>query len=107
MLTKLYVPDDNGDYHCSTRDEAVTVLLGTQKYMHNFVKELVNRYEDEFEALAALAEVDHRLNIPDQDFTIDYDTEHLGGNNTPYTMKLQYGDPSLGYVRIALSAMST
>ena len=107
MLTKLYVPDDNGDYRCSTKDEAVSVLLETQKYMHNFVKELVHKYEDEFDALAALAEVDHRLNIPDEDFTIDYDTENFGGNDAPYTIKLQYGDPSLGYVRIAMSATST
>ena len=107
VLNKLYVPDEDGDFFCSTKDEAMTLLLSTQKMMHNFLKRLVTQYEDEFEALAELAEVDHRLEIPDQDFTIDYDTE--GGqynSDVPYTLNLQYGDPNLGYVRMSMNAMS-
>ena len=107
MLNKLYVPDENGDYCCGTKDEAVTLLLGTQKMMYTFVKRLVSQYDDEFEALAELAEVDHRLDIPDDDFTIDYDTENGPCNSdVPYTINLQYGDPNLGFVRLSINAMS-
>ena len=107
MLNKLYVPDENGDYCCSTLDEAKTLLLGTQKMMYAFMRRLVTQYEDEFEALAELAEVDHRLEIPDDEFTIDYDTEDgPSSSDIPYTLLLQYGDPHLGYVRISMNAMS-
>ena len=105
MLNKLYVPDKEGNYFCGTKDEAITLLFGTQKKVYDFMKCLVNKYDDEFDALAELAEVDHRLDIPDEDFTIDYETD-CNSSFIPYTIQLQYGDPHLGYVRMAVNAMS-
>lgn len=105
-VNKLYLPDESGDFAAGSQDEALNILLGTQKKMYHFVKTLVKQYEDEFDALAVLAEVDHRLSIPDDDFKFDYDVENTGSCEVPYTLFLKYGDPALGFVKISVNSMS-
>jgi len=104
MLDKLYVPNERGDYAAGTIDEAKQILFETQTGVYGFLKNVVDQLEED-DALAMLAEIDHRLTFHDRDFRFDYDTNQCGHSEEPYTLFLQYGDPSLGFVKLRVNAM--
>ncbi len=99
MLNDLY--SDEVD----TADKARQILYGTQTQVYGFMKNLVTQMTED-DALAMLAEIDHRLTFPDTDFKFEYDVPNCGSNYRPYTMTLRYGDPMLGFVKMSVNAMS-
>lgn len=99
MLDQLYKPDDKGNYVAETLDAARNILLASQPRMFGFARNLVDQMEDD-EALAMLAEIDHRLTIHDKDFQLKYDVSNLGSSEDPYSLFIEYGDPKLGFIRI-------
>jgi len=104
LLKALYLPNENGEYAASSREEAEALLYKTQPAMYGFAKNLVNHFEED-EALALLAEIDHRLDIPDDDFKFDYSVPNCGSSEEPYQLTITYGDESLGFVKIVVSKM--
>ena len=101
MLNDLYLPDENGNYKAGSFTEARNILYGTQPKVFGFLKNLVNQMEED-EALAMLAEIDHRLTFPDPDFKFEYDVPPTGRSDVPYPITLRYGDPNLGFVKITV-----
>lgn len=105
LLSDLYLPDENGDYKATSRDEARAILLNTQPAMYGFAKNLVNHFEED-EALALLAGIDHQLDIPDDDFKFDYDVPSCGSSEDPYRLTIVYGDSTIGFIKISVSKTS-
>lgn len=101
-LNDLYLPDSHGNYKASNEDEAKNILYGSQQAVYGFMKNLVHQMEED-EALAMLAEVDHRLNFHDPDFKFEYGVPNTGRGDVPYTLIVQYGDPGLGFVKISVN----
>ena len=101
MLDRLYLPNANREY-VESLDEARSILLGTQPSVYGFMKNLVNQLEED-DALAMLAEIDHRLTFHDLEFQFNYDVESVGHSEEPYTLFLSYGDPALGHVRMSVN----
>ena len=102
MLDKLYMPDERGNFAASTLEGARNILLNTQPSVYGFMKNLVNQLEED-DALAMLAEIDHRLTFHDLDFQFNYDVEPTGHSEEPYTLFLSYGDPALGFVKMSVN----
>jgi len=99
LLDDLYIPDANGNYVAGTIEKAKDILQTSQSKMFGFARNIVDQMEDD-EALAMLAEIDHRLTIHDTDFKFDYDVSYLGSSEEPYTLFITYGDESLGFINI-------
>ena len=99
LLDDLYIPDANGNYVAGTIEKAKDILQTSQSKMFGFARNIVDQMEDD-EALAMLAEIDHRLTIHDTDFKFDYDVSYLGSSKEPYTLFITYGDESLGFINI-------
>lgn len=106
MINDLYLPDKDGNYKASDLNSAKNILYSCQHVVYGFVKNLVSQMPDEDEALAMLAEIDHKLTFPDPDFKFEYDVPNLGRNDVPYTLMLKYGDASLGFVQMKVNVMS-
>ena len=99
LLDDLYIPDDKGNYVAGTIEKAKDILQASQPKMFGFARNIVDQMEDD-EALAMLAEIDHRLTIHDTDFKFDYDVSYLGSSEEPYMLFITYGDESLGFINI-------
>ena len=102
MLNKLYVPNERGEYAARSIEEAKEILMSTRVSVYGFLKNLVHQLEED-DALAMLAEIDHRLTFPDIEFAFDYDVCPTGHSEEPYTLCLSYGDPALGFVRMTVN----
>lgn len=105
MLDKLYMPDAQGNYAASTLEEARDILYASQVAVYGFMKNLVNQLTDD-EALAMMAEIDHKLDYHNVDFSLDYEVEPTGGNLVPYTLFVKYGDFDLGFVKMTVNDLS-
>jgi len=105
MLNDLYLPDAQGNYAATTLDQARDILYGSQMKVYGFLKNLVNQMAED-EALAMLAEIDHKLVYNNADFSLDYDVQSVGSSQTPYTLFVKYGDPDLGYVKFTVNDLS-
>lgn len=99
LLDDLYIPDSNGRYAAGTLQQAKDILYASQLRMFGFARNIADQMEDD-EALAMLAEIDHRLTIHDTDFKFDYDVSYLGSSEDPYTLFITYGDKSIGFIEI-------
>lgn len=97
MLNELYV--------APTFDEARQILFGSQTKVYGFLKNLVHQMEED-EALAMLAEIDHKLTFPNTDFKFEYDVPNTGSRDAPYTLTFRYGDPDLGFVKMTVNDLS-
>jgi hypothetical protein len=104
MLDQLYIPDERGNYAAGTIEEAKQILYSTQSSVYGFLRNVVSQLEED-DALAMLAEIDHRLTFHDEDFRFDYDINQCGHSESPYTLFLQYGDPNLGFAKLRVNDM--
>lgn len=101
LINSLYVPDANGNYEANSEEEAKKLIHATTTAMYGFANNLVNNFEED-EALALLAEMDFRLDIPNDDFKFYYSVPNCGSSEDPLRLKIEYGDVELGLVKISV-----
>lgn len=104
LINNIYVKNDI-DECVDLNNNAKSLILKSSKTVYGFLKNLVGQMEED-EALALLAEIDHKLTYPTRNFVFDYSVSDIGSSNVPYTMFLRYGDDRAVIVKMTVNDIS-